>query len=1022
MSWRRLARIFALCTIAWLCSVLPAAAAPYYGRVTYNGMPVPGATITATRDGQKFTAVTNLGGVYQFSNLADGVWKIAVQMQMFSAIHAQVIVGPKTPVSNWKLMPLPMNQLAARARKEANAPAASAVHLTRPQARHRAEANVPEPPPPTREKQLSANGFLVNGSENNAATSVYSTNPAFGNSRATMRSLYNGGFATIVDNSALDARPFAVSGVEAPKDNYTHVTTAFQFGGPLNIPRLMPRGPIFFLGYEWSQDNSAIINTGLVPTLAERSGNLSSLPVTIYDPATGLPYAKNQVPVSPQAQALLKLYPLPDSNISSASGYNYQAPVLNDLHQNVLQLRLSKNIGRRDNIYGNYNYQNTAADNVNLFGFLDATDTLGMDANLHWLHRYGTHFFITTSYSFSRLRTQVTPYFEKRTNISGNAGITGNDQDAANWGPPSLSFTSGIYPLSDATSSFDRNRTDAISVDAYLYHGNHNFSLGFDFTKLDDNESYQADPRGQFTFTGAATSATGRVEKGSGSDLADFLIGVPDDSAIAYGNADKYFREPIFDAYFNDDWRVAPAFTINGGLRWRYSAPMTELHGRLVNLDIANGFTAAAPVLGSDPVGAITGQHFPASLMRPDWKEFEPRIGIAWRPFAASSVVVRAGYGIYYDTAVYFRIDSLMAQQAPLSKSLNVQNSSACPLTLADGFPACSTTTSDQFAVNPNFLIGYAQTWDMSIQRDLPFAMQMTVTYLGIKGTHGPQEILPNSYPIGEANPCPDCPSGFVYETSGGNSTREAGELQLRRRLMNGFAASIMYTYSKSIDDDAYLGGAGHVEAGGPGQAPTAAASGYGHIAQNWLDPEAERSLSSFDQRQILNVTAQYTSGEGLHGGALMRGWKRRMLSQWTLTTTISAGTGFPETPIYPATVPGTGFNNTIRPDLTGASIYNASASRHLNAAAYTAPVAGQWGTAGRNSITGPNQFTLNSSMQRTFPLHGKLSLDLQVDATNLLNHATFTSWNRVVGNAQFGLPVSAGAMRSLQTIVRLRF
>jgi len=189
---------------------------------------------------------------------------------------------------------------------------------------------------------------------------------------------------------------------------------------------------------------------------------------------------------------------------------------------------------------------------------------------------------------------------------------------------------------------------------------------------------------------------------------------------------------------------------------------------------------------------------------------FEPRIGITWRPIPASTVVIRAGYGIYPDTSVYQSIVPQLAQQAPLSKSVTAENSAACPLTLANGFTPCSAVTSDVFGIDPNFRVGYQQTWSLGVQRDMPFAMQMTATYLGTKGSHGPQEILPNSYPLGEANPCPSCPSGFIYEMSGGNSIRHAGQLQLRRRLRNGFAASLAYTYAKSIDDDAYLGGQGH--------------------------------------------------------------------------------------------------------------------------------------------------------------------------------------------------------------------
>ena len=86
-----------------------------------------------------------------------------------------------------------------------------------------------------------------------------------------------------------------------------------------------------------------------------------------------------------------------------------------------------------------------------------------------------------------------------------------------------------------------------------------------------------------------------------GSDFADFLLGIPDTSSIAFGNADKYFRESVYDAFLNDDWRISPELTLNAGVRWEYGAPITELYGRLVNLDIAPGFAAVAPVVASDP-------------------------------------------------------------------------------------------------------------------------------------------------------------------------------------------------------------------------------------------------------------------------------------------------------------------------------------------------------------------------------------------------------------------------------------
>jgi hypothetical protein len=421
-------------------------------------------------------------------------------------------------------------------------------------------------------------------------------------------------------------------------------------------------------------------------------------------------------------------------------------------------------------------------------------------------------------------------------------------------------------------------------------------------------------------------------------------------------------------------------------------------------------------VLGSDPVGPLTGMHYPSSLIRPDLRGFEPRIGIAWRPIPASTVLVRASYGVYDDTSVYQAFVPQLAQQAPLSTSVSVQNSAACPLTLANGF---SCPPQDTFAVDPNLRIGYSQNWQLSVQRDLPGALQITATYAGIKGTHGAQQILPNTYPIGATSSCPSCPVGFDYRTSGGKSTRESGQVQLRRRLRSGFTASLLYTYSKSIDDDATLGGQGHVSASDQGSTPGAAA-----IAQNWLNPRAERALSTFDQRHLLNAQAQYTSGQGLGGGDLMRGWSGRLLKEWTVVTTVAYGTGLPENPSYLAAVPGTGFTGTIRPNPTRAPIYLSRAGAHLNVAAYTAPLTGQWGTAGRDSITGPSQFSLDSSLERTFRLKTKLNLTVRVDATNVLNHGVFTGWNSTwtANSTIFGLPTAANPMRSLQTTIRLRF
>lgn len=989
---------------------MPRCAAEYHGQVFYQGVPVPGATVVMTHASQRLVTVTDDQGLYEFPKIADGQWKIQIAMRGFSTLKALVQIAPNTPQGQWDLKMLAVAQLRALTRPKSP--------QSQPKLSQRAPGSA-APPPSDKTAEEAANGMLINGTSNNAATSKYSLDQSFGNHHPRRKGMYTGGLGAIVGNSALDARPYSLTGLAIPKDSYSRATMVATLGGPLSIPPLFYNGPNFFLSYQWTRDRNAVTDPGLVPDAAERNGDLSGLSGPIYNPATGRPFT-GFIPVSPQASALLALYPLP--NLVGNSRYNYQSEVLNSSHIDALQSRLDKNIGRLDQLYGGVAFQNSRTSTANFFNFRDQTAILGLDAHIKWSHQFPHQFQSVFGFHFTRLRTEVKPQFDRLTNISGNAGIHGNNQDPRNWGPPSLVFASGITGLADGNSEFNRNRTDAVSFAGTWTHRRHSVEFGGDFNRQEFNEFAQQNPRGSIVFTGAATQGpTGT----GGSDFADFLLGIPDTSAAAFGNPQKYFRASACDAYVTDEFRIEPTLSISAGMRWEYGAPITELFGRMVNLDIAPGFTAAAPVLASDRVGPVTGAHYPASLVQPDYHGWEPRVGLSWRPLPASTLVIRGGYGIYDDTSVYLSSAEAMAQQAPLATSISVANSAACPLTLADGFRNCGGTTPDTYALDPRFRVGYAQDWQLSAQSDLPGALVLTLTYLGIKGTHGVQEFLPNTHPPGGANPYAGRPIGFIYRTSGGNSTRQAGEVELRRRLRSGLTATLDYTWAKALDDDSQVGAVGHTTS----QAATAAPADFSNdqpapatAAQNWRNLKAERGPSAFDQRNLLKASLQYTTGMGVGGGTLLSGWRGRLFKEWTVETQITAGSGMAENPILLATVPGTGFSNILRPDPTGAAIASAIPGRHLNPAAFTAPPPGQWGTARRNSIVGPNQFGLDAAMVRTFRIHSTWNLDVRVESTNTLNHASWSAWNTTVNSAVFGLPAAANPMRSLQIATRLRF
>lgn len=992
----------------------------------YAGRELPGVQVTARSGDRSENAISDSSGVFQFADLADGRWRIEATMQCFESLDVEVDISPATAPLQLEMKLLPAQKLAALEGKEAshsetaqaenaatsilstktaiaqdgsaqaNAPKNSkdAVNQVQPQAAAR----------PAEENEEGTDGFLLQGSVNNAATSSFASNPTFGNMRPGQHRLYTGGIQATEDNSAFDAQPYSLSGVKLPRPAFNNTTGMVYVQGPLNLARLMPHGPNAYFNYHWSRNEQAQMMEGIVPTAEERLGDLAELtnaqgqPITIHNPVTAAPYAGNQVSVVIEAAALLALFPLP--NLVSASQYNYQAQFLSQARGHGVDLNMSEQMKPVGTFNGHFGIDLSDSNNTNLFGFRDSANSLNTRAGIGWSNWFQhLGMYARTNYNFSRRRDTSTPYFANLTNISGNAGISGNDQTPANWGPPALNFTSGFSGLSDGISSNNRTQTDEISTELGKWGSRHSIKFGGDVKRLEFNNDGQQDPRGAFTFTGAA----------SGSDFADFLLGIPDTSNLAYGNSDKYLRQTEYATYFFDDWRLLPNLSINLGVRWEFSAPITELFGRLVNLDVESGFSAVAPIIGSNPIGSLTGMHYPAALIRADHSMIEPRIGISWRPFEASSLIVRAGYGKYANTSVYTTIVQQMTQQAPLSKSLSVQNSASCPLTLANGFVPCATTTANTFGVDPNFRVGYAQIWKLQVQHDLPLALQMSATYVGIRGAEGAQEILPNSYPLGASNPCAGCPVGFVFESSGGNSIRHAGELILRRRMHSGFGVTADYTFAKSIDDDAYLGGQGQ-------------SAGVPTIAQNWRDPGRERSLSSFDQRHLLKMQVQYTSGMSSGGGTLLGGWRGRVLKEWTFLSTLNTGGGLPETPIYSIAVPGTGFTNILRPNLTGAPIYTHGASAHLNVAAYTAPFAGQWGNAGRYSITGPSQFSFDCSVARTLRVHKNAWLDVKAVSTNLLNKVTYTNWNNYIASSQFGLPISANNMRILQIQMNLRF
>ncbi|MEP7351878.1 MAG: TonB-dependent receptor [Acidobacteriota bacterium] len=833
---------------------------------------------------------------------------------------------------------------------------------------------------------------------------------AFGNRRPAGRSLYNGNLNLGLSNSALDARSYSVTGATIAKPSANNLRIGGTFGGPIQIPKLISADKriSFTVDYNTTRNrtgsNSQAVN---MPTALERTGDfsqslVSGKAVTIYDPTTGLAFLNNQIPVSQLNQtslALLKYFPNPNLPFAAR---NFQTSWNGLNNSESLNVRIS-NIGltSKDRVNFGVQYQSGRSISPNLFGFIDTGNNRSSNSNIGWNRRFSRAVSNSLTLTFSRTRQTSLPYFADLTNVAGALGIQGTSQNPENWGPPNLSFTN-YGGLTDGNYSLNRNQTTNLTDTLSWSRGKHNMSIGAEYRRQQVNPLTDSNGRGSYSFNGSATSLqiAGVPQAGTGYDLADFLLSRPATASIRYGNPDKYFRGKSYGAFFNDDFRFTPSLSLTLGARWDYSAPFTETQNRIVNLDISPDYRAIAAVTPGQ--AAPYSGSLPTSLIRPDKNNISPRLGLAYRPWTKHSLVVRAGYGVYYNSSIYQNIVNNFAQQPPFAQTLSASSSLTNPLSIQTGFlGASSTTLNNTFAINPNYKTGYAQTWTLTLQQNLPHGMFLTAGYQGTKGTRLDQRFIPNSVAPGAVASI--YPHSYTYETDGGNSSYHAAQFQLNRRLSRGVSISTSYQFSKSIDN--------------------AGTGGQGPIAQNWQNLSLERALSTGNAPHNFQLQWQYSSGQGRGGGALVTGWTGALLKDWTMTGNMNLRSGTPLTATVggaSSQLAGTSVSGTLRANATGLPI--GASGMNFNTAAFTLPVSGTYGTAGRDTIPGPLGFTLNGQVSRIFRLGERRSADLQFQANNILNRVTVTGWGTVVGATNYGLVSGAGGMRKIQTSLRIRF
>jgi hypothetical protein len=841
---------------------------------------------------------------------------------------------------------------------------------------------------------------------------------SFGNRRRGQPS-YIGSVYMNLNNSALNAAPYSLNGLAQPKSSYAQSRFGVSFGGPLQIPKLVKwQRASFFFNYSGTRSRNPFNQVASVPTLAERNGDFSqartNTALTIFDPLNQQPFAGNQIPVSrfnAASAALLNYFPLP-SYTGLVQNYRIVTSVPNT--NNNASVRLNAPLSKKDRLTFNIQFQNRDAQNAELFGFRDTSTGSGMSSSVSWSHSFAPRVNNNASISLSRNNNKGAPFFAYHENVALALGITGTSQDPINWGPPNLSFTN-FGGLSDGSASVTRNQTTSFNDGfTYVVKKKHNLTAGFGYRRLQQNSLTYQNARGQFSFSGLLTSgldANGQPLPKTGFDFADFLLGLPQSSSVRYGSDNNYFRGWSTNVYIQDDYRLSRGLSFNIGFRYEYFAPFTELHGHLASLDLSPGFTAAALV--TPGMMAPYSGKLPDSLVHSDPNNYSPRFGFAFRPGKKRGFVVRGGYSIFYSGSAYGQIASQMASQPPFARTASISTSAALPLTIQNGFPTISSDAlTNTYAIDPDYRLAYAQTWTIAVQNSLPHGIFAELEYIGTKGTdlgivEQPNRALSGTILNAQQNLQIRNATGFNYQTYGGNSSFNAGQVRLTRRFARGMSATALYTFSKSIDNASSYTGTG----------------GTTVIYIN--DLHNERGLSTFDQRHRLATTYMLSSPVGIHGLLRNGGWKTKALTGWTLSGTFAAGSGTPLTARVSGNLANTGGLAALgasRAQATGLPI-DGGDYPYFNLLAFTTPIPGQYGNAGRTTIPGLFQMSLNSSLNRSFRFGDtRRQLQLRLSASNALNHVVITNIGTTVNSATYGLPTAASQTRVVTLLLRLSF
>jgi len=814
---------------------------------------------------------------------------------------------------------------------------------------------------------------------------------------------FHGSVYDFTRNDALDAKQFfAIQKGMLRRSQYGGTT-----GGPLRRDRIF-----FFLSYEGLRERQGASRSNLrVPTAAERSGDFSQSSIKPRDPLTGQPFPNNQIPKERFDPAVVKFLdifvPLPNF---SDGRYIYNAPQERDGRQ--VMGRIDAQLTSKQRLFGRLFYDrnesiNTAGLPVLKSEVQYATWNAAVNHTDTLTNRLVNSFQFT--YSETDLDRGPLPVGDGNGISYQDLGVKVNLATAGTedtFVPMYRGGVSGFWDMNQDAYEPDDRPALQFKNDTSYTRGSHAMKFGGEYRWAANNRTAANNNDPVFSFNGQY----------SGSSLADFMLGKAN-NVQQFSVRHNSGRAHAFATYMQDDWQVRQNFTLSMGIRWEpfFAFYETDQPQPVFRPGQQSKLYPSAPVgllYAGDP-GIPRGGH--PTL----WKRVAPRLAAAWSVNDKTSI--RTAYGVFYDTARFFNFPKTLVFSPPysLSRTTNDVQFSDPYAGKVNPYPYHVPETPEELAnyqfsrpvrvtsYPSDFSSGYAQQWNINVQRELRGDLVVSAAYIGTRSNDMPttRQINPAVYGPGatlanrqQRRLYPEYESIASFDPIG-RSEYHGMELSVNKRFGHGYSVLTSYTFSKAKDN---------------------ASNDDGFNAQDPLDPDDSWGLSDSDQRHrvVTSFLWELPAPQAAMAKAVLGGWQLNTILKLASGTPFTISSGRDTLLNFQTSRANVNGDPTLDPGRSRAELLKA----YYSAAAFSVPVDGTGGNTPRNFLIGPGTKNMDLSIFRTFAVRQDFKLQLRIEAFNAFNFVNLGNPRSNISNPNPGVIDTAGDARVMQLGLRMTF